>query len=91
MFTRNKIKKEVSSQSTTKQLEEYDSCDTPDDAHRWLSEIMIMQKTEELKNEIIRYRSKIAGVFPETDTISAEVNISGLKPWGRYLIEEDDD
>lgn len=83
----------ISSRSTPKQLEEFDHCATQAAEQRWLRKNcpdyrkIVMQKKEELENEIIRYKSKIAGVLPEMDTIPAEVNISGLKPRDRYLVE----
>ncbi len=92
-----RIGKAISSQSTREQLAEFDKCTTRVAAQQWLRKNcpdyrkIVMQKREELENEIIRYKSKVAGVLPEMDTIPAEADISGLKPWDGYLIEEEDD
>ena len=64
-----RIGEEISSRMTEEQLEEFDSCEGPEEGQKWLEincpdyRQIVFRKREEFEQEIVRYKHMIAGII----------------------------
>lgn len=64
-----RIGEEISSRLTEEQLEEFDSCDGPEEGRKWLEiycpdyRQIVFRKKEEFEQEIVKYKHMIEGTI----------------------------
>ena len=64
-----RIGEEISSRMTEEQLEEFDSCEGPEEEQKWLEKNcpdyrkIVFRKSDEFEQEIVRYKHMIAGII----------------------------
>ena len=64
-----RIGEEISSRLTEEQLDEFDSCEEPEEGRKWLEKNcldyrkIVFRKKEEFEQEIVKYKHMIAGII----------------------------